>query len=96
MASANSAPLSTAAPAPKLLDQVRASLRVAHYANRTEQSYIDWIKRFILFHGKRRRLDRLPRGCSRRRCSHVLNKPGVRCQVTVGREPWGLELQSLK
>jgi integron integrase len=36
-----------------LLDQVRATLRVAHYAKRTEESYIDWIKRFILFHGKR-------------------------------------------
>ena len=38
---------------PKLLDQVRATLRVAHYAKRTEESYVDWIKRFILFHGKR-------------------------------------------
>ena len=38
---------------PKLLDQVRAKLRVAHYAKRTEGSYIDWIKRYILFHGKR-------------------------------------------
>jgi hypothetical protein len=38
---------------PKLLDQVREKLRVKHYSIRTEQAYLDWIKRFILFHGKR-------------------------------------------
>jgi hypothetical protein len=36
---------------PKLLDQVREKLRVKHYSIRTEQAYLDWIKRFILFHG---------------------------------------------
>ncbi len=34
---------------PKLLDQVRGVLRRKHYSIRTEQSYVDWIKRFILF-----------------------------------------------
>ena len=34
----------------KLLDQVRDTLRIRHYSYRTEQSYVDWIKRFILFH----------------------------------------------
>jgi integron integrase len=38
---------------PKLLDQVREKLRVKHYAIRTEQTYVDWIRRFILFHDKR-------------------------------------------
>src|SRR5437773_11213447 len=38
---------------PKLLDQVRDVIRLKHYSIRTEQSYIDWIRRFILFHGKR-------------------------------------------
>lgn len=38
---------------PKLLDQVRGKLRVKHYSIRTEQTYVDWIKRFIFFHGKR-------------------------------------------
>ena len=37
----------------KLLDQVRDALRTKHYSYRTEQAYIEWIKRFILFHGKR-------------------------------------------
>ncbi len=38
---------------PKLLDQVRDRIRTKHYSIRTEQTYIDWIKRFILFHDKR-------------------------------------------
>ena len=37
----------------KLLDRVRWHLRVKHYSIRTEQAYIDWIRRFILFHSKR-------------------------------------------
>jgi hypothetical protein len=35
-----------------LLDQVRDRIRFKHYSIRTEQAYTDWIKRFILFHGK--------------------------------------------
>jgi integron integrase len=38
---------------PRLLDQVRAALRRMHYAIRTEEAYIGWIRRFILFHQKR-------------------------------------------
>lgn len=38
---------------PKLLDQVRQVIRIKHYSLRTEESYISWIKRFILFHNKR-------------------------------------------
>jgi integron integrase len=38
---------------PRLLDQVVARVRVLHYSVRTERAYVDWIKRFILFHGKR-------------------------------------------
>ncbi len=41
------------APAPKLLDLVRERIRVKHYSIRTETSYVQWIKRFILFHNKR-------------------------------------------
>lgn len=37
----------------KLLDQVRDALRVKHYAYRTEESYLQWIRRYILFHHKR-------------------------------------------
>ncbi|MCO6411883.1 MAG: integron integrase [Thiogranum sp.] len=35
------------------LDRVRNAIRVRHYSVRTEQAYVGWIKRFILFHGKR-------------------------------------------
>lgn len=44
---------STTGKAPKLLDMVRDKLRLKHYSLRTEQAYVDWIKRYILFHGKR-------------------------------------------
>jgi integron integrase len=38
---------------PKLLDQLRSTLRLKHYAYKTEKSYLHWVKRFILFHQKR-------------------------------------------
>jgi site-specific recombinase XerD len=38
---------------PKLLDQVRERIRVMRYSYRTEQSYVQWIKRFIFFHNKK-------------------------------------------
>jgi site-specific recombinase XerD len=37
----------------KLLDQLRQTLRIKHYSIRTEQAYVDWVRRFILFHNKR-------------------------------------------
>jgi len=44
----------TAVTPPRLLDQVRDRLRLKHYSLRTEQAYVGWIKRYIIFHGKRR------------------------------------------
>lgn len=38
---------------PKLLEQVQAKLRVKHYSIRTERAYLDWAKRYIVFHGKK-------------------------------------------
>ncbi len=38
---------------PRLLDRLRARIRTLHYSIRTEQAYVDWARRFILFHGKR-------------------------------------------
>lgn len=38
---------------PRLLDRVHERIRIKHYSIRTEQAYVDWIRRFILFHGKR-------------------------------------------
>ncbi len=37
----------------KLLDQVSEVMRFKHYSIRTETTYREWIKRFIIFHGKR-------------------------------------------
>jgi integron integrase len=38
---------------PRLLDQVRDKIRLKHYSLRTEQAYVDWIRRYILHHDKR-------------------------------------------
>ena len=40
-------------PPPKLLDRVREAIRTRHYSRRTEKAYVTWIRRFIVFHGKR-------------------------------------------
>jgi len=37
----------------KLLDQVRDAIRLKHYSYKTEQTYVGWIRRYILFHNKR-------------------------------------------
>ena len=46
-----------AEPAPRLLEQVRNVMRLHHYSIHTERSYLDWIKRYILFHRMRSRDD---------------------------------------
>ena len=38
---------------PWLLDRIRGVLRARHYSRRTEEAYVAWIRRFILFHGTR-------------------------------------------
>ena len=38
---------------PRLIDRVRDVMRVHHYSIRTENNYIQWIKRYIFFHNKR-------------------------------------------
>ena len=37
----------------KLLDRVREAIRTRHYSRRTEEAHLSWIRRFIVFHGKR-------------------------------------------
>ncbi len=51
-------------PNPKLqlMDQMREVLRVKHYALRTEQSYWDWVRGYIRFHGMRAREELFPGG----------------------------------
>jgi len=38
---------------PKLLDRLRGALRLSHCSRRTEDAYVHWVRRFILYHGKR-------------------------------------------
>ncbi len=40
-------------PPPCLIEQVRAEIRARHYSRRTEDAYVHWIRRFIVFHGRR-------------------------------------------
>ena len=40
-------------PKPRLMDQLRQALRSRHYARRTEQTYCQWVRRFIHFHNIR-------------------------------------------
>lgn len=44
--------MNTSIEPPKLLDQVRGKIRFKHYSIRTEQAYVDWIKRYILHFDK--------------------------------------------
>jgi integron integrase len=39
---------------PKLLARVRHAIRLRHYSRNTEQAYVRWVRRFVLFHGMRR------------------------------------------
>ncbi len=42
---------------PRLLDQVRAAIETLHYSRRTQETYVQWIKRFIIFSGRRHPLE---------------------------------------
>jgi site-specific recombinase XerD len=44
----------------KLLEQVREIMRLRHYSIRTEQSYSDWIRRYVRFHRMRSRAELTP------------------------------------
>ena len=63
---------------PKLLDQVRELLRVRHYSVRTEDAYIGWIRRYILFHGKRH-----PRELNEENVSEFLTSLAVQGKVAA-------------
>jgi integron integrase len=63
---------------PRLLDQVRQVMRVRHYSLRTEECYVQWITRFILFHGKRH-----PREVGALEVQQFLTDLAVRGRVSV-------------
>jgi len=49
----NASPSDSSSRSPKLLEQLRDRIRLKHYSLRTEQAYVQWAKRYIIFHGKR-------------------------------------------
>ncbi|MEE9219267.1 MAG: integron integrase [Acidobacteriota bacterium] len=66
------------APKPRLLDRVRRAIRVRHYSRRTEQSYVGWIRRFILYHRKRH-----PREMGRQEVEQFLSSLATRHKVSA-------------
>lgn len=52
-AAGSASPASGLRPEPKLLDRAREAVRVRHYSRRTEEACVTWIRRFIVFHGKK-------------------------------------------
>lgn len=63
---------------PRLLDRVRARLRTLHYSFRTEEAYLGWIKRYIIFNGKRH-----PEGMGEVEVTAFLSDLAVRRQVSA-------------
>src|SRR5262245_6200322 len=66
------------APKPRLLDRVREAIRARHYSRRTEKTYVAWIRRYILFHGKRH-----PAGMGAREITDFLSALAVRDKVAA-------------
>ena len=61
MADPHDAPPGDGPPAPpRLLDQLRAVMRLRHYSIRTEAAYVGWVHRYIHFHGLRHQRDMGP------------------------------------
>ncbi len=59
-------------PKKKLLDRVRDAIRLKHYSYRTEETYVQWIKRYIFFHNKRHPQES---GCNRAEVSSACVAP---------------------
>jgi len=60
------------------LNQVKDAIRVRHYSIRTEQAYLGWIKRFILFHGKKH-----PKDMAESEVAVFLTDLATRCHVAA-------------
>lgn len=73
---------------PKLLDQVREVIRLKHFSIRTEETYVHWIKRFIIFHKKRHPLE-----MGEQQIREFLSN--LASQLNVARATQNLALQSI-
>ncbi len=67
---------------PRLLDRMRGVLRTRHYSIRTEDAYVQWVKRFILFHGKKH-----PSAMGAEQINEYLTHLAVERHVSVHAEP---------
>ena len=63
----------------RLLEEVRDLIRTLHYSYRTEEAYLNWIRQYILFHGKRH-----PTEMGAAEVSAVLTHLAVKRQVFLG------------
>ena len=63
---------------PKILDQLRNKIRLCGYSIRTEKTYVDWSRRFILFHGKKH-----PKDMGAEEVEQFLTHLAVRCNVAA-------------
>ena len=63
---------------PRLLDRLRDRIRLKHYSIRTEAAYSDWVRRFVLFHGKRH-----PRGLGQAEVEAFLTHLAVHGRVAA-------------
>src|SRR5438093_11284196 len=59
-----------------LLGRLRAAVRARHYSPRTEESYVGWVRRFVVFHG-RRHPDQLGEAEVRAFVEHLADRDGV-------------------
>jgi hypothetical protein len=72
----------------KLLEQVRDVIRKKHYSILTEQAYVEWIRRFILFHKKQH-----PKDMGEKEISQFISHLATDRNVAAGHEP-GTDLES--
>jgi integron integrase len=70
---------------PKLLDRLRRALRVRHRSPRTEQAYVHWVRRYIVFHGKRH-----PRELGRAEITAFLSHLAVERKVSASTQTQAL------
>jgi len=72
-------------PEPRLLDRVRQRVRAQHLSLSTEKSYVSWIRRYILFHGKRH-----PKEMAEAEVNEFLTHLAVRRQVSASTQTQAL------
>lgn len=71
---------------PRLLDRVRNAIRVRQYSMATERAYLGWVRRFILFHGKRH-----PEGMEKLEVEAFLSYLAVRRKVSPSTQNQALQ-----